>query len=521
MRSAAVWAVGLLLWAAPVGAQELRIGMKGAVDSAHPHLLFTPNRDLDLHLYEPLLMQDAEMRPQAALAQSWRATAPDIWELSLRPDAVFSDGTKLTAADVVFSIRRAQTIEGLRTYRAYLRDIVSIEAVDPQTVRLRTQAPVAQLPFNLTTIGMVSAKAAKDAAAEDFNGGRAAVGTGPYRWVKWTPGQDVVLERNPDYRGAAEPWSRVIFRFIPNDSARVAALLSGDVDVIDAVPASLYPRVSDDRRTRLQTATSVFMLYIALDRRERSPFVTGPDGQVLARNPLNDPRVRQAMDHALNRTGIAERAMENGAVPASQFMPTGFNGNDPDLKPASYDPGLARRLLADAGFPQGFGLTLHCMNDRFPGDAQTCQTVAQMLTAVGIRTKVEAMPAAMFFRRARGMDGDSEFSAFMVGFGTASGLATSALSTNLMTRDPATGRGASNDSRYSNPELDKLVTQAEATFDETARTALIRQATRLAMEDQAILPIFHMKAAWGLRRDLSMPVRGDGYTFATTIRVTP
>ncbi len=396
----------LPILAASAMAQELRIGMKAAIDSADPHLLFTPNRNVELHVYEPLLVQDAQMQPTPGLAQSWRATGPTSWELTLRTDAVFSDGTPFTADDAVFSIRRAQTIEGVRTYRAYLKDIEAVEAAGPHTVLLRTREPNAQLPFNLTTIGMVTARAAQGATSEDFNGGRAAIGTGPYRWGKWTQGQEVVLERNPGYRGAAEPWSRVIFRFIPNDSARVAAMLSGDVDVIDAVPASLHGRVAENPKTKLLTATSVFMLYVALDRRGASPFVTGPDGTPLARNPLNDHRVRHAMDHALNRTGIAERAMENGAVPASQFMPAGFDGHDPGLQPAAYNPAMARRLLAEAGYDKGFGLTLHCMNDRFAGGAQTCQTVAQMFTAVGIRTKVDVMPAAVFFRRARGTNGE-------------------------------------------------------------------------------------------------------------------
>ena len=508
----------LTLLAGPAAAQELRIGMKAAVDSADPHLLFTPNRNVDLHVYEPLLVQDAQMQPTPGLAESWRATAPDAWELTLRPGVTFSDGSPLMAEDVAFSIRRAQTIEGLRTYRAYLNDIAAVEAAGPLTVRLRTRAPAAQLPFNLPTIGIVSARAAAGATAEAYNGGRAAVGTGPYRW---TPGQDVVLERNPAYRGPAEPWQRVTFRAIPNDSARVAALLAGDVDVADAVPASLYPRLQQDGKAKLLTTTSVFMLYIALDRRETTPQATGPDGKPLARNPLNDHRVRQAMDHALNRRGIAERAMEGGAVPASQFMPAGFDGHDPSLQPAAYDPALSRRLLAEAGFPDGFGLTLSCLNDRFAGDVQTCQAAAQMLTAVGIRTKVDAMPGAVFFRRAKGANGESEFSAFMLGFGTASGLATSALSSNLQTRNPALGQGASNDGQYSNPEFDRLLAEATATLDGARRLALVQQATRLAMEDQAILPVFHIKAAWGLRRGLDMPPRGDGYTFATTIRTAP
>lgn len=499
-------------------AQELRIGMKAAIDGADPHLLFTPSRNVELHIYEPLLWQDERMQPRPWLATDWKATGPQTWELTLRDDVRFSNGDKLTAADVAFSLQRALTIEGLRTFRAYLRDIAAVEAVDPTHLVIHTHTPTAQLPFNLTTIGIVSAAAAQGASSEDFNGGRAAVGSGPYLWGKWTPGQDVWIARNPSWRGPAEPWSRVTFRFIPNDSARVAAVLAGDVDVIDAVPPNLYPKVANDARTHLLTTTSIFMLFTVLDQRPDSPYVTALDGSKLARNPLTDRRVRQAMDHALNRAGIAERAMEGGAVPAAQFMPAGFDGYVPDIQPATYDPALARHLLAEAGYPNGFALVLHCMNDRFAGDAQTCQATAQMFTAIGIRTKVEAMPSSVFFRRVRGSNDQSELSAWMLGYGTASGQATSALSTNLQTRDPVSGRGASNDGQYSNPVLDKLLDQATQTFDPAARADLVRQASRLIADDAPVLPVFHMKAAWGLRRDLAMPPRGDGYTYATMIR---
>jgi peptide/nickel transport system substrate-binding protein len=506
----------------PAGAQELRIGMKAAVDGADPHQLYTPNRNLQLHVYEPLLWQDERLHPQPRLAASWRVVDPLTWEFTLREGIAFQDGSPLTADDVAFSIRRAQQIEGARTYRVYVRDIASVEATGPRTVRIRTRAPAPSLPSLLTSFGIVSARAAQDATPADFNGGRAAVGTGPYRWIRFTPGQDVVLERHAGYWGGAEPWSRVTFRFVPNDSARVAALLAGDLDVIDTVPPGLYARVRGSERTHLLTATSSFTLYMQLDqKRDRSPFAVGADGQPLERNPLRDRRVRQAINHALNREAIAERAMEGAGEPAGQLMPLGFIGHVPGLTPPPFDPARARQLLAEAGYPQGFGMTVHCTSDRFAGDARVCQAVGQMLTAVGIRAQVDAMPAAVFFRRAGTATTEPEFSMLMSIFSALPGTASENMAGLLRTYDPATGLGTSNRGRYSNPELDRLLATADATMDDAERERLVARAVTLAMEDAAALPIFFWKGSWGLRRGLAMTPRGDQYTYATDIRPAP
>lgn len=509
----------VLALAAPAVAQDLRIGMKAQVDGADPHQLYTPNRNVQFHVWEPLIWQDEHLRPVPRLATSWRATDPLTWEITLRDGVTFQDGTPFTAEDVAFSIRRAQHIEGARTYRVYLRDIASVEAVGPTTVRMRTNAPAPTLPSMLTSVGMVSARAAQDAQAADFNGGRAATGTGPYRWIRFTPGQDVQLERNDGYWGQREPWQRVTFRFVPNDSARVAALLAGDLDVIDTVPPGLFSRIRESERTHLLSATSSFTLYMQVDqKRDRSPFVTGPDGQPLDVNPLRDQRVRQAITHALNRVAISERAMEGGGEPAGQFMPPGFVGHVPGLAPPAYDPALSRRLLAEAGYPQGFGITVHCTNDRFAGDGRVCQAVGQMLTAVGIRAQVDAMPAAVFFRRAGTALADPDFSMLMSIFSGLPGTGQENMASLLRTFDPASGLGASNRGRYSNPELDALLARADAEMDDAARERLVADATRMAMADAAIMPIFFWKGSWGLRRDLTMTPRGDQYTYATDIR---
>jgi peptide/nickel transport system substrate-binding protein len=505
-------------------AQELRIAMKAAVDSADPHLLFTPNRNVQQHVFEPLIFQDAHLKPLPGLAESWRVINPTTWEFKLRRNVTFHDGTPFTARDVVFSIKRGQATTGIRTYRHYLKDIVGIDVVDDHTVQVRTAAPSALLLSNLSTLGMVSSKLVEGAPAEGFNSGALSIGTGPYRWVRFVPNQEIVLERNDKYWGGAEPWAKVVIRFIGNDSARVAALLSNEVDVIDAVPGNLYARVRDSASASLVSDTSIFLLYMHLDRfRDSSPFVRDADGKPLATNPLKDKRVLEAMSRAVNRQALTDRVMDGGAEPAGQFAPPGFAGHDPNLKPPGYDPVKAKQMLADAGWPRGFELTLHCLNDRFSGDIQTCQAIASMLSAVGVKSKVEGLPSATFFRRANGggANGEPEFSASMSIFGASSGEPIQSLVTLVQTFDAARGHGGNNRGRYSNPEVDRLTEQAQQTLDDAAREKLVFEATRIAMSENGVFPIYFLKSSWGISRKLSLQPRGDQYTLATRIRATP
>ena len=512
--------LALLLLASPVVAQNLRIGIKAAVDGSDPHQSYSPNRNVQMHVYESLVFQDATLHPVPGLAQSWRVVEPTVWEFRLRVGVTFHDGTPLTAEDVAFSIRRAAAATGLRTYASLLRAVAGVEVVDAGTIRIRTHAPAPTLPSNIASIMVVSAVAAEGATEADFNGGRAAIGTGPYRWVRFTPGADVVLERAERHWAPAEPWQRVQFRFIPNDSARVSALLAGDVDVVDAVPPPLYQRVRSDPRSTLLTATSAFNLYMYIDSgRERSPFVTSSDGQQLDRNPLRDRRVRLALSHAINRTALAERVMEGGAEASGQIAPEGFIGHDPSLAVPRFDPPLARRLLAEAGYPGGLGLTIHCTADRFAGDARTCQAIGQMLTAIGIRTEVEALPVPVFFRRAnRGTNGEPDFSVSFSMFASTTGVALEGASNMLRSWNPALGHGPANRGRYSDPVLDGLLTEAEQTMDDTARAAVVRRVVGRIMEEAAIVPVFFVRSGWGMARGMTLVPRGDQYTMATGIR---
>ena len=519
-------AAALLLAGAslPASAQTLRIAFKASMDGTDPHQTFTPNRNAQLHVWETLLTQDATLRPQPLLAESWRAIDPMTWEFKLRRDAVFHDGTPFTSADAAFSITRARAATGPRTYAAAVRNVAAVETPDPHTLIVRTTVPTPLQPDFLVGIAMVSAVAAEGATDADFNGGRAAIGTGPYRWGRWTPSQDVTFERSPNWRGTPEPWARVQIRFVPNDSARVAALLAGDVDVIDNVPTGLFQRVRENPNTQLVLGNSVFTWYFYLDAMSAQvPNITGADGQPLPANPLRDVRVRRAINHAINREAIASRVMEGGATATGQIAPPGLIGHVPDLPVPAYDPPRARALLAEAGYPQGFTMTIHCTQDRFAGDARSCQAIGQMLTAIGIRTIVEALPMPIYLRRSATLNqaGAPELTAHLAMFGSSSGIASEALTALLRTPNAARAQGGWNRTRFSNAEFDAMLDRVDGEFDPATREALTQDAIRWVADQVPLAPVFHVGASWGLRRGLTMAPRADQYTMATEVRPTP
>jgi peptide/nickel transport system substrate-binding protein len=498
--------------------------VRAAMITADPDSSFNPDRNISLQVYEPLLLQDANLQPTPGLAVAWHMRDPTTWEVKLRPGVVFQDDSQLTPSDVLFSMDRIRADDVTQSYRANLRDVTSAEAEGTDTVIIHTRNPAPTLPFDLATFPILSARAAQGASPEDFNGGRAAVGTGPFRLVKWTPGQGVILERNPHYWGAQPQWERVDIRFIPNDAARVAGLLAGDLDLVDALPAELLNRLQSNDKLNVQSALSILMMYLQPDiGRASTPYATGPDGQVLAKNPLQDLRVRQAISVAINRPGLAQRVMEGAAEPAGQLMAPGLDNHIASLAAPAYDPAKAKALLAEAGYPQGLGLTLTCTNDRYPGDDRICQALGQMLSAVGIHTKVDTGPMSILLRRRSGggPDGKMDLSLYMIAYGAPNGLATAALSSLAETQNREAGRGGNNFTGYSNPELDKLIHAAEQELDPAKRSALVEQATRIAVHDVVFVPLLFTKNYWGMRKGLTMTPRADGLSFSSTVHTVP
>ncbi|SDB66884.1 ABC transporter substrate-binding protein [Belnapia rosea] len=507
---------------APATAQRaadvVTIGVAAPATSVDPHFFnAAPNSQLASHVFSRLIERDARVQLQPGLAESWRAIAPTVWEFRLRPGVTWHDGRPFTAEDVAFSLARAPHVPNSPGgYGSFLRLVKQVEVVGPLTIRLHTRQPHALLPTEIAYISIIARHAAQGATTEDFNSGRAAIGTGPYRLLSHSPNDRTELARNDTFFGPREPWSRVTLRFIGHDAARTAALLAGEVDMIDQVPTADLARLRAEPRVGLFEIQGLRLIFLQVDFSHDGamPFVTDQAGQPLPRNPFLDLRIRRALSLAIDREALAEQVMEGAARPAGQWLPPGVYSHDPDTPVPPFAPEQARRLLAEAGYPDGFRLTLHSPNDRYPNDARTAQAVARMWSRIGIRTEVAALPWASFSARSA----RQEFAVRLSGWGSSTGEASYFLANVLGTYDPAARRGAANAGRYSNPALDLMVDRAAAILDPEERERLLRGAVHLASEEVALIPLFHLVNAWATRAGLRYDARMDERSLATGLR---
>lgn len=502
-------------------AEDLRIGMAAIATSVDPHFFnLAINISLALQIFDPLVLRTPDSKLAPGLALSWRPVSDTDWEFKLRPDVRFHDGVPFTADDVAFTIARAPIVPNSpSSFAGMVRAITSVEVTDPLTVHLHTKAAAPNLPGDLAIVAMVSRHAGEGATTDDYNTGKAAIGTGPYRFMRFTRGDRVELARNAAAWRPAGDWPKVTISAVPNAGARVAALLAGDVDLIDVPPLESLPTLKADRRLHVSTAQGLRVIFLGPDqsRAGASPDVTDADGRPLDKNPLRDLRVRQALSLAINRQALAERVMNGFATPTIQWMPADTTGYVADLKVPDAQPDRARALLAEAGYPRGFHLVFHAPNDRYPNDAATAQAVAQMWTRVGVVTELDIMPGAIY--GPRGVK--HEFAMGLWGWSNGTGEVGYALVNTLGTEDPAHGRGVANVDGYGNPKLDGLTDQALSTLDPAARGALLEQAVRMATGDVGFIPLFHLVNAWASRADLAYDARADEQTWASGVHRAP
>jgi peptide/nickel transport system substrate-binding protein len=499
--------VALAASALPAAGQTLRVAVSSPVTSIDPHYHnLAPNISLSTQIFDRLIEMDEHAHLVPGLAASWKLVAPDTWELKLR-DAKFQNGNEFVPDDVVFTMDRIPKVPNSPSnFAAYTKPVTSTEIVDPHTIRLHTKGVFPLLPVYLAQFFIINRKTDEGMATEDFNSGKAAIGTGAFRFVSFKPGDRVELERNDAYWGPKPVWEKVSYRFITNDASRTAALLANDVDFIDFVPTEDLEKLRKDPKVKLWESLGLRLIFLGLDhsRDGASPFVTGPNGEKLDKNPLKDRRVRVALSHAINRAAIVDRVMEGAAVPSGQYLPPGVYSYTPEIKPPPYEPEQAKKLLAEAGYPKGFRIALHGPNDRYVNDAKIIQAIGQMWTRIGVQTEVDPLPWSSYVGQAN----KQAFSAFLFGWGTGTAEASDPLIAQNATFDPAKGRGASNRGRYSNPELDKLIDEALATTDDAAREKILQKAQHLAFDDVALIPLHIQKNIWATRA---------GFTYVPTV----
>ena len=507
-QTAMVGAFAPILVAGAVSAETLTIGTRNETTSIDPHFYNTSsNHQINAHTFQYLIEKDERQQLKAALAVSWKPVDDKVWEIKLRKGVKWTDGSPFTADDVMANVERAKSGIVKTTSPSY-RFMVGIDhkKIDDYTIHTTTGAIYPLMPAYLSVSPLISRKFAK-ATTEEYNNGTATVGTGPYKFVEWIKGDRVVLVKNPDYWGGEPAWDKIVYRVIKSDPSRLAAVLNGDVDLIDYVPTTDYQSVKKNPKLAISETPSNRVIYLVLDQKGKTtPFAKTNDGKEMP-NPMLNQKIRKAISLAINRKAIVDRVMEGAAFPAGQFPVSGMFGYNPNVKPDPYDPERAKKLLAEAGYPDGFQLTVHGPNDRYVNDGKITEVIGQMLTKVGIKTQVHTEPKATFFKNAWG------YSLVLLGYGSDTGEASSAFTSLLHTRIKEKNLGRVNRTGFANPKFDKFVGDALQTLENKKREKLLQDAGQLVADVVGAVPTHYQVNVWAHRPDLTYQARTDERTY--------
>ncbi|MCE3249301.1 MAG: transporter substrate-binding protein, partial [Geminicoccaceae bacterium] len=436
-------------------------------------------------MYETLTVIDADLSLRPVLATSWQLIDPTRWRFELRQGVSFHDGTPLSAGDAVFSIERARA-EGSEL-ATYTSSIAAVTAVDDDTVEIATRHPDMLLPVNLRQIAILSKAWAERhgiANARPYAQGAPpldhANGTGPFMLESHETGRRTVLVRNPHWWGSAEfphNLDRIVWSIVPGPKERLALLLSGQTDFIQDPPLEALSSIRSRRGLRLAETGELRVLLLGMN--QGTPELHS--GDVAGANPFKDKRVRQALYQAIDIDAIRDDVMAGLAIPTAITVPPGVNGYAPELdQRLPYDLERAKALLAEAGYAEGFGVTLDCPNNRNLNDEAICRAVAFQLGAIGIRVKVDAQPKEVHF--AKLFERRTDF--YLLGYLTPS--FDSALHLRELYHSQAGRWGATG---YANPALDALIERVDATLITYARDALIEEAWRIILGDVIVIPL--------------------------------
>lgn len=522
----------LALPAGMAAAQSLTIGLASEPTAADPHYhKVTTNDAFSAHIFESLINRNAQMELIPGLAQSWRAVDDNTWELKLRQGVKFSNGEPFTSKDVLFTLCRVLNNETnvSRSYMEPAQSFSDVQTPDDYTVIIKSERPIPTMPNELARSlpiiwsGIAKFDKLRFAPKEgcgvtspwptvaDFNTGKLSIGTGPYKLKSYVKGTGIEMERNEAYWGSKPHWKSVKMVPVPNAGPRLTGLMSGDYDVIESPAARDLPRIKDNSKLDFVATPSTRLIFFQPDAgRAQSPFAKAADGK----NPLQDLRVRQAINMAIDRKAIVQRLMDGMATVANQYMPTGMFGSLDKPTEIKFDPEAAKKLLAEAGYPQGFELTLTTTNDRYINDGQIAQAVAQYLTRIGIKTTVDAQAAAIYFpKRAK-----REFSFAMGGWPSENGEASGLFQYWVASTDKDKGLGTSNYGGFSLPAFDEVFVPAMAQMDANARKAAYQQATQIALANVPLIPLHFESSIWAFKKGLSYEGRRDQYTLAMSVK---
>ena len=509
-RRLLVAALVLLALSAAASAKSFRWANDGDVSSMDP---YGRNETLLLsflgNVYEPLFRRDADLKLEPALAVSSSQPAPDIWRFKLRPDVTFQDGTKFSADDVVFSATRARHPNSRMTSK--LARVKEVHKVDDLTVDFVTDGPDPILPEEISDWYMMSKIwAERNGAVEPADlsklqegyASRNANGTGPFMLKERQPDVKTVLVPNPTWWDARKHnLDDVTFLRIANDSTRVAALLSGEIDMIYTVPPQDMQRLSQTQGVRILEKPELRVVFFGLD--QMSPALRTSD--IRDRNPFKDIRVRKALYQAIDIEAIRTKVMRNASVPVGNMIAHGIKGFDDEAdKRLPYDPPTAKRLLAEAGYPDGFGFTMDCPNDRYVNDAAICEAVAAMFSRVGVRAELNAQTRNKHFGKL--LNKESDF--YMLGWTPTTYDAHNAI-WNLMMTSNDKDIGGNNVLGYSNKRVDELGRAIGVELDPAKRNAMIKEALIIHRDEVGHLPLHQQTVVWAARATVHLTQQAD------------
>jgi peptide/nickel transport system substrate-binding protein len=495
-------------------AATLRMADVGDVQSMDPHSL---NETLQLsftgNIYEALVARGKDMKLVPALATQWKQTSPTVWRFELRKGVKFHDGTPFTVDDVVFSFKRGAA-DG-SDMKGYTAPIKEVRAVGDSAVDIETNAPFPILPDTLTSLYMMSKKWCEENKAERPVDRRKGVentasfktnGTGPYRLKERQPSTRTVIVRNFGYWDKVEGnVDEVVFTPIGNDATRVAALLSGEIDVMEPVPLQDVDRVKSAGKFTVLQGPELRTIFLGMDQKRDELLSSSVKGK----NPFKDKRVRQALYQAIDIEAIKSRVMRDAATPTALMIGPGVRGFQADMnKRLPHDVEAAKKLLADAGYAGGFEVGMNCPNDRYVNDAQICQAVAANLARIGVKVNLQAETKNTYFPKI--LRRDTSF--YLLGWTPSTTDAHDAMY-NLMGTPTDKGQGQFNLGAYSNPRFDELMAKVQSEIDQGKRNDAIREAFKIHQDDIGHIPLHQQALAWAMKSGVSLVQLPDNRLF--------
>jgi peptide/nickel transport system substrate-binding protein len=513
-------AVALATACAIAQAVTLRVADVGDVQSMDPHSL---NETLQLsftgNIYEALVARGKDMKLVPALATQWKQTSPTVWRFELRKGVKFHDGTPFTVDDVVFSFKRGAA-DG-SDMKGYTAPIKEVRAVGDSAVDIETNAPFPILPDTLTSLYILSKKWCEENKAERPVDRRKGVentasfktnGTGPYRLKERQPSTRTVIVRNFNYWDKVEGnVDEVVFTPIGNDATRVAALLSGEIDVMEPVPLQDVDRVKSAGKFTVLQGPELRTIFLGMDQKRDELLSSSVKGK----NPFKDKRVRQAFYQGIDIEAIKSRVMRGAATPTALMIGPGVRGFQADMnKRLPYDVEAAKKLLADAGYAGGFEVGMNCPNDRYVNDAQICQAVAANLARIGVKVNLQAETKNTYFPKI--LRRDTSF--YLLGWTPSTTDAHDAM-VNLMGTPTDKGQGQFNLGAYSNAKFDELMAKVQSEIDQTKRNDAIREAFKIHQDDIGHIPLHQQALAWAMKTGVNLVQLPDNRLFFKWVSV--